>query len=169
MIYNTGHKPCMFWITAFRCCYCFYWNPARKQRPTAPRLPAGPPASAATASSTESTDDESSASQVSTAARKSAPSAAVKANPSQLPGQARPQTTAPEGDTKSDKNPPVECKEVPTDPETREPSGSEENSADEETEIVSQAKGKISICKPRNPSTQKITYTETSMRNLSSY
>lgn len=24
---------------AFRCCYCFYWNPARKQRPQAPRLP----------------------------------------------------------------------------------------------------------------------------------
>ena len=144
MIYNTGHKP-MFWITAFRCCYCFYWNPARKQRPTAPRLPAGPPASAATASSTESTDDESSASQVSTAARKSAPSAAVKANPSQLPGQARPQTTAPEGDTKSDKNPPVESNDVPADPETREPSGTEENSADEETEIFSQAKGNLTF------------------------
>jgi len=129
-----------FEYIAFRCCYCFYWNPARKQRPTAPRLPAGPPASAATASSTESTDDESSASQVSTAARKSAPSAAVKANPSQLSGQARPQTTAPEGDTKSEKNPPVESNDVPADPETREPSGTEENSADEETEIVSQAK-----------------------------
>lgn len=24
---------------SFRCCYCFYWNPARKQRPQAPRLP----------------------------------------------------------------------------------------------------------------------------------
>ncbi|XP_071516452.1 uncharacterized protein [Panulirus ornatus] len=23
---------------AFRCAYCFYWNPARKQRPSAPRL-----------------------------------------------------------------------------------------------------------------------------------
>ena len=23
---------------AYRCCYCFYWNPARKQRPVAPRL-----------------------------------------------------------------------------------------------------------------------------------
>lgn len=27
-----------FEFTAFRCCYCHYWNPARKQRPTAPRL-----------------------------------------------------------------------------------------------------------------------------------
>ncbi|XP_066956687.1 endoplasmic reticulum junction formation protein lunapark-A-like [Macrobrachium rosenbergii] len=25
-------------LTAFRCAYCFYWNPARKQRPFAPRL-----------------------------------------------------------------------------------------------------------------------------------
>ena len=23
---------------AFRCCYCYYWNPARKQRPVAPKL-----------------------------------------------------------------------------------------------------------------------------------
>lgn len=28
-----------FEYIAFRCCYCFYWNPARKQRPQAPRLP----------------------------------------------------------------------------------------------------------------------------------
>lgn len=54
-----------FEYIAFRCCYCFYWNPARKQRPTAPRLPAGPPMpaaampAAAAGSSTESTDDES--------------------------------------------------------------------------------------------------------------
>ena len=26
-----------------RCCYCHYWNPARKQRPVAPRLPDPPP------------------------------------------------------------------------------------------------------------------------------
>lgn len=25
-------------VVAFRCAYCFYWNPARKQRPSAPRL-----------------------------------------------------------------------------------------------------------------------------------
>ncbi|GFG31479.1 hypothetical protein Cfor_11958 [Coptotermes formosanus] len=30
-----------FEYLAFRCCYCFYWNPARKQRPQAPRLPSG--------------------------------------------------------------------------------------------------------------------------------
>uniref|UniRef100_T1ISS4 Endoplasmic reticulum junction formation protein lunapark n=1 Tax=Strigamia maritima TaxID=126957 RepID=T1ISS4_STRMM len=28
-----------FEYIAFRCCYCYYWNPARKQRPAAPRLP----------------------------------------------------------------------------------------------------------------------------------
>jgi len=27
-----------FEYIAFRCCYCYYWNPARKQRPVAPRL-----------------------------------------------------------------------------------------------------------------------------------
>lgn len=27
---------CLF--SAFRCAYCYYWNPARKQRPSAPRL-----------------------------------------------------------------------------------------------------------------------------------
>lgn len=27
-----------FPLTAFRCCYCYYFNPARKQRPQAPRL-----------------------------------------------------------------------------------------------------------------------------------
>merc|ERR1711913_203019 len=29
-----------FEFIAYRCCYCHYWNPARKQRPTAPRLEA---------------------------------------------------------------------------------------------------------------------------------
>lgn len=30
---------------AFRCCYCYNWNPARKQRPPAPllQLPSAPP------------------------------------------------------------------------------------------------------------------------------
>ncbi|XP_067003224.1 endoplasmic reticulum junction formation protein lunapark-A isoform X2 [Anabrus simplex] len=27
-----------FEYLSFRCCYCYYWNPARKQRPHAPRL-----------------------------------------------------------------------------------------------------------------------------------
>ncbi|XP_037069712.1 endoplasmic reticulum junction formation protein lunapark-B-like [Pollicipes pollicipes] len=31
-----------FEYLAFRCSYCFAWNPARKQRPSAPRLPAAP-------------------------------------------------------------------------------------------------------------------------------
>jgi len=28
-----------FEYVAYRCCYCYYWNPARKQRPVAPKLP----------------------------------------------------------------------------------------------------------------------------------
>lgn len=28
-----------FEYISYRCCYCHYWNPARKQRPVAPRLP----------------------------------------------------------------------------------------------------------------------------------
>jgi len=28
-----------FEYVSYRCCYCHYWNPARKQRPVAPRLP----------------------------------------------------------------------------------------------------------------------------------
>jgi len=32
-----------FEYISYRCCYCHYWNPARKQRPVAPRLPDPPP------------------------------------------------------------------------------------------------------------------------------
>ena len=39
----------------------------------------------------------------------------------------------------------MESNDVPADPETREPSVTEENSADEETEIVSQAKGNLTF------------------------
>ena len=28
-----------FEYIAYRCCYCYYWNPARKERPVAPKLP----------------------------------------------------------------------------------------------------------------------------------
>jgi len=47
-----------FEYVAYRCCYCYYWNPARKQRPVAPRLPeaATLPQSGA---STDSSDEES--------------------------------------------------------------------------------------------------------------
>merc|ERR1719278_624500 len=44
-----------FEYIAFRCCYCYYWNPARKQRPVAPRLPAA--AAAASASDSSSGSD----------------------------------------------------------------------------------------------------------------
>ena len=39
-------------VSAYRCCYCHYWNPARKQRPTAPKLEATrPPREVSTESS----------------------------------------------------------------------------------------------------------------------
>ena len=40
-------------MIAYRCCYCYYWNPARKQRPTAPKLATG----VQRQSSTESTSE----------------------------------------------------------------------------------------------------------------
>lgn len=43
-----------FEYIAYRCCYCFYWNPARKQRPVAPRLEK----TLQKQSSTESTSDD---------------------------------------------------------------------------------------------------------------
>lgn len=46
-----------FEYIAYRCCYCYYWNPARKQRPVAPRLP--DPTTAAAMSSAVSSSDSS--------------------------------------------------------------------------------------------------------------
>jgi len=30
--------PEIYFFTAYRCCYCGFWNPARKQKPSAPKL-----------------------------------------------------------------------------------------------------------------------------------
>jgi len=45
-----------FEFIAFRCCYCYYWNPARKQRPVAPKLQQQPINSIS--SSDSSSEDE---------------------------------------------------------------------------------------------------------------
>merc|ERR1719350_1932236 len=45
-----------FEYIAYRCCYCHYWNPARKQRPTAPKLEAS--STLRTQASTESSSSE---------------------------------------------------------------------------------------------------------------
>ncbi|CAL1545969.1 unnamed protein product [Lymnaea stagnalis] len=51
-----------FEYLSFRCCYCYYINPARKQRPTAPRLeffaPRGADPKLAAAESNEESDDD---------------------------------------------------------------------------------------------------------------
>jgi len=49
-----------FEYIAYRCCYCHYWNPARKERPVAPRLPQqmAQLGTLQRQSSTESTSDE---------------------------------------------------------------------------------------------------------------
>jgi len=51
-----------FEYIAFRCCYCYYWNPARKQRPVAPRLAAAAekPTGSSNNSESSSGSDESS-------------------------------------------------------------------------------------------------------------
>merc|ERR1712098_384131 len=48
-----------FEYVAYRCCYCYYWNPARRQRPVAPRLPDA--STAASASDSSSGSDTSAA------------------------------------------------------------------------------------------------------------
>merc|ERR1719186_357647 len=40
-----------FEFVAYRCCYCYYWNPARKQRPVAPKLADQPSLTASAISS----------------------------------------------------------------------------------------------------------------------
>jgi len=49
-----------FEFIAYRCCYCHYWNPARKQKPTAPRLePSALRPQISTESSSEDEESES--------------------------------------------------------------------------------------------------------------
>jgi len=43
-----------FEYVSYRCCYCYYWNPARKQRPVAPKLPDQSQISAVDTSGSES-------------------------------------------------------------------------------------------------------------------
>jgi len=45
-----------FEYIAYRCCYCYYWNPARKQRPVAPRLPEQSAVSTAASDSSSGSD-----------------------------------------------------------------------------------------------------------------
>jgi len=45
-----------FEYVAYRCCYCYYWNPARKQRPVAPRLPDATAAAASVSDSSSGSD-----------------------------------------------------------------------------------------------------------------
>jgi len=52
-----------FEYVAYRCCYCYYWNPARKQRPVAPRLPDQTSLTSATDSSGSDVSAASSAAQ----------------------------------------------------------------------------------------------------------
>jgi len=47
-----------FEYIAYRCCYCFYWNPARKQKPIAPRLQAPPMNTQSSTDSTSSGDED---------------------------------------------------------------------------------------------------------------
>jgi len=48
-----------FEYIAYRCCYCHYWNPARKQRPTAPKLEASSTLRTQASTESSSSDEES--------------------------------------------------------------------------------------------------------------
>jgi len=47
-----------FEFIAFRCCYCYYWNPARKQRPVAPKLQQPPIHSVSSTDSSSEDEDQ---------------------------------------------------------------------------------------------------------------
>lgn len=47
-----------FEYIAYRCCYCHYWNPARKQRPTAPKLETASTSRSSQPESSSSSDEE---------------------------------------------------------------------------------------------------------------
>ena len=50
-------------LNIVRCCYCYYWNPARKQRPVAPRLTAAAERPMPASNSSESSGSDVSAPQ----------------------------------------------------------------------------------------------------------
>jgi len=54
-----------FEYIAYRCCYCYYWNPARKQRPVAPKLQQLPVHSLSSTDSSSEEEDSKSVSKTS--------------------------------------------------------------------------------------------------------
>ena len=55
-IINQYPKIDLETVNCGRCCYCYYWNPARKQRPVAPRLPEQSAVSTAASDSSSGSD-----------------------------------------------------------------------------------------------------------------
>jgi len=67
-----------FEYVAFRCCYCYYWNPARKQRPVAPRLTAAAERPVPASNSSESSGSDVSAPQSAAGSRRGSISKVVE-------------------------------------------------------------------------------------------
>ncbi len=56
---NSTGVSCYF--SAYRCCYCYFWNPARKQRPVAPKLQVASPRRKRSDSSSSSSSESNAA------------------------------------------------------------------------------------------------------------
>jgi len=136
-----------FEFISYRCCYCFCWNPARKQRPTAPKLPASmagggsAPLSAsavmrrsATAnttiresSGTETTDDES----------ENPPAASVRTTAAAAAKPAPPTTTAAAATAAADSQ--VQPKTLPSAAAVTSDSSSSSCDADGASDLIDRA------------------------------
>jgi hypothetical protein len=91
-----------FEYVAYRCCYCYYWNPARKQRPVAPRLPDASTAAASAASESSSGSDMSAPASAQQSRRGSVGEDPAENTESVLCNQVESITTADHAETESD-------------------------------------------------------------------
>jgi len=75
-----------FEYVSYGCCYCYQFNPPRKQRPMGPRLPAAPPSSAVTSIKKEEDKDSAREEDVTTAKSESDTNDEAKSTESDLEG-----------------------------------------------------------------------------------
>lgn len=71
-----------FQYLAFRCCYCHGWNPARKQRPSAPRLPVAGQAHVISSTDTDQSDSTDSGDDGDAPQPRSVPGTELSSSPS---------------------------------------------------------------------------------------
>lgn len=111
-----------FEYIAYRCCYCHYWNPARKQRPTAPKLEAStlrPQVSTESSSSDEDSESRPSAKGQSHSSTNSTTTVSTSENRSEtIKNEAEKKSSSSKSDLKE---------EVPSKTNEKEPSDKKEN------------------------------------------